>query len=85
MGSIHHEVIGPDMVPILRPFPNAGTVRQPEARSLGLFLRHFQPFLAPNPLDALMIHHPAFSMQEGGNPSIAIPPIRTSQLDDADA
>src|SRR5262245_12308730 len=43
VGAILDEVIGPDMIALLRPQPNARSVGQPEPAALGLLLGTFSP------------------------------------------
>ncbi len=40
VGSDRDEIIGPDVVPVLRASSYAGTVIQPETTAFGVFLRH---------------------------------------------
>src|SRR3974377_1715277 len=53
MGAILDKVVGPDVIAMLRPQSDAGSVRQPEPAALGLFMRHFQSLASPDPLDPL--------------------------------
>ena len=43
MGAVLDEVVGPDVVRMLGPQPDAGAVRQPEPAALGLLLGTFSP------------------------------------------
>lgn len=60
--KVRHEVIAPDVIFVRRTQPEARSISQPQTLPLGLFLRDFQTFLTPQPLDPLMIHTPTFSM-----------------------
>src|SRR4051794_14856655 len=51
MGAVLDEVVGPDVIAMLGPQPNAGAVREPQPPALGLLLGHFEPLAAPDPLD----------------------------------
>ena len=77
-----HEVIRPHVVPIRRAAADARPVGEPQPASFGLFLRDFQAFSPPQPLDPLVIHAPAFSPQQPRDPSIPIPSILRRQGDD---
>lgn len=46
------------MVGALGPDANAGAIVQPEPPLFLLLLRDFQPFTAPNPFNALVVHIP---------------------------
>jgi hypothetical protein len=43
VGAILDEVIGPDMISVLRPQPDARSVGQPEPASRGLLMGDLQP------------------------------------------
>jgi hypothetical protein len=81
-GAVLDEVVGPDLVRALRPEPHARAVAQPQARTLGLLLRDLQPLAPPDPLDPLRVHPPARPPQQGGDPAVAVPPVRARQRDD---
>jgi hypothetical protein len=60
-GAILDEVIGPDMIALLRPQPDARSVGQPEPAALGLLMGDLQPLALPNTLDPLgLIVQPAW-------------------------
>ena len=44
MRAVRHEVIRPDVVPILRPVADARAIREPQPAPFRLFLRHFEAF-----------------------------------------
>ena len=69
VGPTLDEVIGPDMVGVLRSKPDTRSVIQPETSSLRLLLP------SPDALDALGIHCPALGAQHRGDPAIAIAAI----------
>jgi hypothetical protein len=51
VSAVQGEVVGPDVIGMLGPQPEAGAIRQPEPATLGLLLGDFQPLTAPDPLD----------------------------------
>src|SRR5690606_31210454 len=66
------KVIGPDMVGMLRPKPDARSVIQPEAAFLRLLLGNLQPLPPPDALDAFGVHRPSLRPQHRRDPAIAI-------------
>ena len=82
-GAVEDGVVGPDVVRPLRPAPHQRAVRQPEAAPLGLFRRHPQTFLAPQSLDPLVVHAPAFLAQQGRDAAVAVAAEARGQRDDA--
>ena len=81
VGAVCHKVIGPDVVAMGGPEPDTRPVVEPEPSTLGLFPRNFQPLLAPETFDALMVDLPAVPFQKGGDPTIAIATVLGSQAD----
>ena len=81
VGAVLDEVVGPDMVLVLRPQADAGAVRKPKTSSLGLLGRNLQPLTAPDPLDPLVVHEPARITQQRADLAVAVAPISTRQLD----
>jgi hypothetical protein len=59
MGAVLDEVVGPDVVAMLGPQPDARSVRQPEPSALGLLPGDLQPLASPDPLDPLVVDEPA--------------------------
>jgi len=47
-----------------------------------LFLRDFQPFLSPDPLDPLGVHRPAGNAQQRRDAPIAVPTVGLGQRND---
>lgn len=82
MGSVLNEVIGPDMVSVLRPKPHAGSIIQPEPTAFGLFGWDFQPLASPDPGHTLVVHMPALSAQQRCDPTVAIAAIAPGQIHD---
>jgi len=79
MGSILDEVVGPDVIAMLRPQAEAGAIRQPQTAPFGLLLGDLQPLTPPDPL---VIDEPARMPQQSCNLAIAVTAILACQLDD---
>ena len=82
VGAILDEVVGPDMVGMFRPKPDAGVLVAPEPAALGLLVRNLQPLAPPDPLDPFDVHHPAGSMQHRRDATIAVAAILDGERDD---
>ena len=80
--AVLNQVIGPDVIAVLGPEPEAGAVVQPEPATLRLPGRHLQPLASPDPLHPLVIHEPAGPAQQLGDLAIAVAAIEPGQLDD---
>ncbi len=61
------------------PEPDARPIGEPKPPTLRLFLRNFQPLLAPDTFDPLMVDLPAVSPQKGSDPTIAVTTVSGSQ------
>ena len=72
MGAVLDEVIGPDVVGMLRPQPHARAVVQPEPTPFGLLMWNLEPLASPDPRYPLGIHPPASLPQHRGDATIAI-------------
>ena len=59
VGAVLDKVVGPDMIAVLRPQPNARSVGQPEPAALGLLIGNLQPLTLPDTLDPLVVDCPA--------------------------
>src|SRR6185503_15016312 len=59
MGAVLDEVVGPDMIALLRAQPNTRSVGQPEPASFGLFIGDLQPLASPDAIDPLFVDYPA--------------------------
>jgi hypothetical protein len=81
IGSVVNKVIRPDMIAVLWPQPQAGSVIQPEPPFLGLFHRYFQPLTSPQAFNALVSDLPAGISQQSRNPAISISTILSHQFD----
>jgi hypothetical protein len=82
MGALLEEVVGPHMIAMHGPQPDARAVRHPQSPAFGLPARNFEPLTPPDPLDPLGIDEPAGITQQRCNLAIAIAPVLTSELDD---
>ena len=81
MGAILDEVIGPHVIAVLGPQPDAGAVIQPKTAALRLPGGHLQPLASPDPLDPLLVNEPAGPAQQLGDLAIAIAAIMPGQFD----
>ena len=82
MGAILDEIVGPDMVRILWPQTDAGSVIQPQPPFLRLLLRDFQPLPSPDPLDAFDVHGPACRVKHRRDPAVAVAAVLGRKRDD---
>jgi hypothetical protein len=85
MGPILDEVVRPDVIAVLRPQADAGSVRQPEPSSFGLLPGDLQPLASPDPLDTLVVDEPACATQKLGDLAVAVASVLPSKLDDVGA
>jgi hypothetical protein len=81
MGLGFDEVVGPDMVAMLRSQPDAGSVVEPQPASRLLLPGYLQPLTAPDPLNAITADLPAGMDQQGCNPTIAITSVPRGERD----
>src|ERR1700747_2204158 len=81
VGAILDEVIGPDMIALLRPQPDARSVGQPEPAALGLLMGDLQPLALPDTLNPLVVDCPARLTQQFGDLAIAITAVLPGKLD----
>jgi hypothetical protein len=82
VGPVLDEIVGPDVVRVLRPQPGAGSVVEPETALLGLPGRNFEPLPSPEPLDPLAVHHPASRLEQRRDPAIAVAAVPGCKGDD---
>jgi hypothetical protein len=62
---------------------DAGSVAKPEAASLRLLLRHFQPLPSPDPLDPLVIDDPAgLRAQEFCDLAVAVAAVLAGEINE---
>lgn len=71
-----HEVDAPDVIGMRRPKPDDRAVVVVEPSALRVAVGLLQPFFAPQALDLLVVHTPAFDPQQLGNLAVAIAAIR---------
>jgi hypothetical protein len=81
VGAVLDEVVGPDMIAVLRPQPNARSVGQPEPAALGLLMGNLQPLALPDTLDPLVVDDPTRLAQQFGDLEIAIAAVLPGKLD----
>ncbi len=83
MGAVLDEVVGPDVVRVFGPQPQARAVRQPEPAPLGLLGRDLEPLAPPDPLHPLVVDHPARGRaQQLGDLAVAVAAVPARELDD---
>ena len=82
VGAVLDEVVGPDVVRPLRPETHARPVVEPETAPLRLLHWYFQPFPAPDPIDALDVDPPAFGNQHLADAPIAVTAVSRGQPHD---
>src|SRR5262249_22754935 len=75
------KVVGPDMITLLRPQPNARSVGQPQPAALGLLMGNLQPLTLPDTLDPLVVDCPARLAQQRGDLAIAVAAVLPGKLD----
>ncbi len=76
-----HKVVGPDVVAMGWPKPDAGAVREPETGPLRLLLGHLKPLLTPDALNPLVVDLPALPPQKSSDSTVAVPTILLSKPD----
>ena len=64
VGAVLDKIVGPDVIAVLRPQPDARSVGQPEPASFGLFIGDLQPLASPDALDPLVVDYPARLAQQ---------------------
>src|SRR5215831_15649893 len=82
--AVLDKVVGPDMIALLRPQPNARSVGQPEPAALGLLMGNLQPLTLPDTLDPLVVDCPARLAQQRSDLAIAIAAVLPGKLDNID-
>jgi hypothetical protein len=79
VGAVLDEVVGPDVIAVLGPQPDARSVCQPEPAAFGLFMGDLQPLASPDPLDPLVVDDPARLLQQPGDLAIAVAAVLAGQ------
>ena len=82
LSLILHEVVAPDVIWPLRPQTDARSVVEPETAAFGLFLRDFQPFPPPDPIDALDADAPAFVDEQLAHAAIPVATVLLGEPND---
>lgn len=80
-----NEVHAPDVIGILRPEPDDGTVFVIEPFTPLVTMGQLQTFFPPKAFHLLVIHSPAFDTQHLGNLAIPISAILLGQSDQSQA
>lgn len=80
--TILNEVVGPDMVGIFQPKPDARAVVQPQPTAFRLLVQHFQLLPSPDALNPLDVLDPASLVQHRRYTTIAIAAILESECRD---
>src|SRR5262245_36585500 len=81
VGAVLDKVVGPDVIAVLRPQPDARSVRQPEPAALRLLMGNLEPLASPDTLDPLVVDEPAGLPQQPGDLAIAVAAVLASKLD----
>ena len=81
VGAVLDKVVGPDVIAVLRPQPDARSVRQPEPAALRLLMGNLEPLASPDTLDPLVVDCPARLAQQFGDLAVAIAAVLPSKLD----
>ena len=81
VGAVLDKIIGPDVITVLRPQPDARSVGQPEPASFGLFIGDLQPLASPDALDPLVVDYPARLAQQPCDLAIAVAAVLLGKLD----
>jgi hypothetical protein len=81
MGAVLNEIVGPDVVTVFRPQPDARPVGEPEAPVPGLFGGDLQTLPPPQALDAFVVDLPPRSTQELRDLAIAVAAVLSRQDD----
>lgn len=69
---VHDKFAGPDMVSLLGPEADAGTVIQPEFCPFGLLKAYVEPLAAPGPVHTLVVQMPDLVPEPRRDPAVAI-------------
>src|SRR3974390_2534585 len=81
VGAVLDEVVGPDVIAVFRPQPDARSVRQPEPAALGLLMGDLQPLALPDTLDPLVVDCPTSLAQRLGDLAITVATVLPGKLD----
>lgn len=75
MGASLDEIVGPDVIAMLRSQSQEGAIPIPDAATLGLLGRDLQAFLPPDPLHALVVDQRAGCLEQCADLPIAVAAI----------
>jgi hypothetical protein len=78
VGAVLHEVVGPVVIAVLWPQPDARSVRQPEPTALRLLMGNLEPLASPDTLDSLVVDEAAGLAQQPGRHGRAAPGVALS-------
>src|SRR4029077_12214106 len=82
VGAVLDKVVGPDVIAVLRPQPDARSIGQPEPASFGLFFGDLHPLASPDALDPLVVDYPArLAQQQPCDLAIAVAAVLLGKLD----
>ena len=81
VGAVLDKVVGPDVIAVLRPQPDARSAGQPQPASFGLFIGDLQPLASPDALDPLVVDYPACLAQQPCDLAIAVAAVLLGKLD----
>ena len=81
VGAVLDKVVGPDVIAVLRPQPDARSAGQPQPASFGLFIGDLQPLASPDALDPLVVDYPARLAQQPCDLAIAVAAVLLGKLD----
>jgi hypothetical protein len=82
MGAVLDKVVGPDVIAVLWPQPDARSVIEPQPPAFRLPPWNLQPLAPPEALDPLVIDLPPRPAQELRDLAIAVPAVLPGQGDD---
>jgi hypothetical protein len=82
MGPVFHEVVGPNVIPVFGPKPDARSITEPQPAALGLPAWHLQSFAQPDPFDSFVIDQPARVSQQRRDLAVTVAAIETGEFDD---
>jgi hypothetical protein len=72
MGAVLDEIVGPDVIGMLRPQPDARTIGEPQPPAFWLLLGDLQPLTSPDPFYSRVADQPAGITQQRGDLAISI-------------
>ena len=82
MGAVLDKVVGPDVIAVLWPQPDARSVIEPQPPAFRLPPWNLQPLAPTDPFDPLTIDQPARIPQQRRDLAVAVAAIETGEFDD---